>query len=61
MSGVASKAFLTLIENNIPFYQTTTSEISISYVIDKLLMGNKRWKNYMTHLTFNGKMIVKIF
>ncbi|EVC36589.1 aspartate kinase [Staphylococcus aureus GGMC6010] len=34
MSGVASKAFLTLIENNIPFYQTTTSEISISYVID---------------------------
>ncbi|WP_409372466.1 ACT domain-containing protein [Streptococcus acidominimus] len=25
---------MTLIENNIPFYQTTTSEISISYVID---------------------------
>ncbi|MCD8820225.1 aspartate kinase [Staphylococcus gallinarum] len=34
MSGVASKAFLTLIENDIPFYQTTTSEISISSVID---------------------------
>lgn len=34
MSGVASKAFMTLINNNIPFYQTTTSEISISYVID---------------------------
>ncbi|WP_285489912.1 aspartate kinase [Staphylococcus haemolyticus] len=34
MSGVASKAFITLINANIPFYQTTTSEISISYVID---------------------------
>lgn len=34
MSGVASKAFKTLIENNISFYQTTTSEISISCVID---------------------------
>lgn len=34
MSGVASKAFITLIENNIAFYQTTTSEISISCVID---------------------------
>lgn len=34
MSGVASKAFITLIENDIPFYQTTTSEISISSVID---------------------------
>ncbi|MBO1197800.1 aspartate kinase [Staphylococcus simiae] len=34
MSGVASKAFMTLINNNIAFYQTTTSEISISYVID---------------------------
>ena len=34
MSGVASKAFRTLIENNISFYQTTTSEISISCVID---------------------------
>ncbi|NWK83738.1 aspartate kinase [Staphylococcus sp. GSSP0090] len=34
MSGVASKAFITLIENNISFYQTTTSEISISCVID---------------------------
>ena len=28
MSGVASKAFITLINANIPFYQTTTSEIS---------------------------------
>ncbi|MCU5745549.1 aspartate kinase [Staphylococcus sp. SQ8-PEA] len=34
ISGVASKAFITLIENDIPFYQTTTSEISISCVID---------------------------
>lgn len=34
MSGVASKAFITLIENDISFYQTTTSEISISCVID---------------------------
>ncbi|MBF7018735.1 aspartate kinase [Staphylococcus sp. 18_1_E_LY] len=36
MSGVASKAFMTLIANDIPFYQTTTSEISISYVIDAM-------------------------
>lgn len=35
MSGVASKAFMTLINESINFYQTTTSEISISYVIDK--------------------------
>ena len=35
MSGVASKAFMTLINSDIPFYQTTTSEISISYVIDE--------------------------
>lgn len=34
MSGVASKAFITLMESQIPFYQTTTSEISISFVID---------------------------
>ncbi|MGX5790454.1 aspartate kinase [Staphylococcus equorum] len=34
ISGVASKAFITLIENDISFYQTTTSEISISCVID---------------------------
>ncbi|ERF49915.1 aspartate kinase [Staphylococcus arlettae] len=34
ISGVASKAFITLINNDIAFYQTTTSEISISYVID---------------------------
>lgn len=40
MSGVASKAFITLINSNIPFYQTTTSEISISYVIDAK-NGNK--------------------
>lgn len=36
MSGVASKAFKTLIENDISFYQTTTSEISISCVIDAM-------------------------
>lgn len=35
MSGVASKVFITLIDEDIPFYQVTTSEISISYVIDK--------------------------
>ena len=35
MSGVASKVFITLIDEEIPFYQVTTSEISISYVIDK--------------------------
>ncbi|MGV3142123.1 aspartate kinase [Staphylococcus simulans] len=34
VSGVASKAFISLINAGIPFYQTTTSEISISYVID---------------------------
>ncbi|CAL27945.1 aspartate kinase [Staphylococcus carnosus] len=34
MSGVASKAFISLINAGVPFYQTTTSEISISYVID---------------------------
>ncbi|MFD1849801.1 aspartate kinase [Oceanobacillus bengalensis] len=34
MTGVASKVFRTLIEANIPFYQVTTSEISISYVVD---------------------------
>ncbi|UXV33964.1 aspartate kinase [Staphylococcus sp. IVB6181] len=34
ISGVASKAFISLINAKIPFYQTTTSEISISYVID---------------------------
>lgn len=34
MSGVASKVFRTLIDSNIHFYQVTTSEISISYVID---------------------------
>lgn len=34
MTGVASKVFRTLIESDIPFYQVTTSEISISYVLD---------------------------
>lgn len=34
MSGVASKVYRTLIKADIPFYQVTTSEISISYVID---------------------------
>ncbi|WP_323702403.1 aspartate kinase [Mammaliicoccus sp. Dog046] len=37
MSGIASKAFRTLISNDIHFYQTTTSEISISYVVDREL------------------------
>lgn len=35
MSGVASKVFMTLLENDIEFYQVTTSEISISYVVDQ--------------------------
>ncbi|ULG74533.1 aspartate kinase [Macrococcus brunensis] len=35
MSGVASKVFMTLLNHNIPFYQVTTSEISISYVVDQ--------------------------
>lgn len=34
MTGVASKVFRTLIESGISFYQVTTSEISISYVVD---------------------------
>lgn len=34
MTGVASKVFRTLIGADIPFYQVTTSEISISYVVD---------------------------
>ncbi|ULG72266.1 aspartate kinase [Macrococcus brunensis] len=34
MSGVASKVFMTLLNHHIPFYQVTTSEISISYVVD---------------------------
>lgn len=40
MSGIASKAFRTLITNEIHFYQTTTSEISISYVVDRDLGEN---------------------
>lgn len=40
MSGIASKAFRTLITNDIHFYQTTTSEISISYVVDRDLGEN---------------------
>jgi aspartate kinase len=35
MSGVASKVFMTLLKNDINFYQVTTSEISISYVVDR--------------------------
>ena len=42
MSGVASKAFITLINSEIPFYQTTTSEISISYVIDAKMVKERR-------------------
>ena len=34
MTGVASKAFMALQAAGITFYQTTTSEISISYVVD---------------------------
>jgi aspartate kinase len=34
MHGVASKVFRTLIENNISFSQVTTSEISITFLID---------------------------
>ncbi|WP_088006981.1 aspartate kinase [Indiicoccus explosivorum] len=35
MTGVASKVFRTLIEADVPFHQVTTSEISISYVVDE--------------------------
>ncbi|TDM13317.1 aspartate kinase [Macrococcus lamae] len=35
MSGVASKVFMTLLGNGINFYQVTTSEISISYVVNE--------------------------
>lgn len=35
MSGVASRVFMTLLANDINFYQVTTSEISISYVVDQ--------------------------
>ncbi|GEK91162.1 aspartate kinase [Alkalibacterium kapii] len=35
MTGVASKIFNTLLTSNIPFYQVTTSEISVSYVLDE--------------------------
>lgn len=35
MSGVASRIFRTLIEADIPYYQVTTSEISVSCVIDE--------------------------
>lgn len=35
MSGVASKAFKTLLKSKVKFYQVTTSEISISYVINE--------------------------
>lgn len=34
MPGIASKIFRTLIESSISFYQVTTSEISVSYVVD---------------------------
>ena len=35
MTGVASKIFKTLLTSDIPFYQVTTSEISVSYVVDE--------------------------
>jgi aspartate kinase len=34
MSGVASKVFMSLIEEQIAYYQVSTSEISISLVVD---------------------------
>ena len=36
MSGVASRIFRTLIKSEIPYYQVTTSEISVSCVIDEI-------------------------
>ena len=36
MTGVASKIFKTLLSSDIPFYQVTTSEISVSYVVDEI-------------------------
>ncbi|GAA0372515.1 aspartate kinase [Alkalibacterium iburiense] len=35
MTGVASKIFKTLLDADITFYQVTTSEISVSYVVDE--------------------------
>lgn len=35
MSGVAAKVFTTLIDENIPYYQVSTSEISISVVVSE--------------------------
>jgi aspartate kinase len=35
MPGIASKIFRTLIESEIDFYQVTTSEISVSYLVDE--------------------------
>ena len=35
VSGVAARAFRLLGKNSINFYQVTTSEISISYAVDK--------------------------
>lgn len=35
MTGVASKIFKTLLDGDITFYQVTTSEISVSYVVDE--------------------------
>ena len=55
MSGVASKAFITLINSNIPFYQTTTSEISI-FMLLMQKMEIKRLKFYTMLLIFKLKL-----
>ena len=34
-TGVATRVFDTLAQSGIPYYQITTSEISISFTIDK--------------------------
>lgn len=34
-AGIAARAFGALIDSSIPFYQVSTSDISISYIIDK--------------------------
>lgn len=50
LPGVASKAFRALIKGEISFYQVTTSEISISYLIDS---GNGKKATRLLCTTFD--------
>ncbi|MDZ7835541.1 MAG: ACT domain-containing protein [Alkalibacterium sp.] len=63
MTGVASKIFKTLLASDIPFYQVTTSEISVSYVVDgkngekaiSLLCSDIRFIRYLLQDTIEKK------